>query len=375
MEYCHCMTSGLQTPSTAGAAAGEETRRSRYQVIERDGERCLTCSVQTVLLHVVRGLSVNETGRKRYPEQTIFLDGVFGGPPFYDNKARQYSLDHHAGCVRAFTLATCEQAVVVLLQGLPLGEGEWQLYVNEPDLDALLASWVLLNHLELLAEGGELLWRAMPLIRVEGVIDAHGLDMEILCGVPKKTYAARKDQLDRLLADERRHKGTGSWATIDFLDYARGILEAIDAQLFPPSHLGQLLEIEEVKRLPLQGAKQVILCRSHQNIYEVEALLKERHERQLGLIVLDRGGGRFTLRQVDPFLSRNLLALYAALNQRDSRASHHGGIDNLWGGSEDIGGSPRATGSALTGDDILRQAQQVYGAGGWFGKLVQRLRP
>jgi hypothetical protein len=363
-----------QTPATTSEPSSEE-RRSRYHVVEREGERCLTCSVQNVLFHVVRGLSVNAAGRKRYPEQTIFLDGVFAGPPFYDNKARQYSLDHHAGCVRAFTLATCEQAVVVLLQGLALSEGEWQLYVNEPDLDALLASWALLNHLELMAEGGELLWRAMPTIRVEGVIDAHGLDMEILCGLPKEVYAASKERLDRLLTDEKRHKATGSWATIDFIDYARSMLEAIDAQLFPPSHLGQLLEIEEVKRLPLQGTKQVILCRSHQNIYEVEALLKERHERQLGLIVLDRGGGRFTLRQVDPFLSKNLLSLYITLNQRDSRASHHGGTDNLWGGSEDIGGSPRATGSALSGDEILHLAQQVYGAGGWLGRLVQRLRP
>ena len=38
----------------------------------------------------------------------------------------------------------------------------------------LLAAWVLLNHVELLSGEGELLRVAMPLLRLEGVIDAHG---------------------------------------------------------------------------------------------------------------------------------------------------------------------------------------------------------
>ena len=78
----------------------------------------------SIALRIERGLTVDSRARKRYGPQTIFLDGVYNGAPFCDNEARHYSLDHHAGCVRAFTLATCEQAAVMLLQGLPLfGEG------------------------------------------------------------------------------------------------------------------------------------------------------------------------------------------------------------------------------------------------------------
>ena len=367
--------SGNEGSTPTPAATSAAPARSRYQVEERDGERWIVCgSARNIRLHVVHGLSVGEAARKRYPEQTIFLDGVYTGPPFYDNKARHYSLDHHTGCVRAFTLATCEQAAVMVLQGLPLGEGEWHLYVNLPDLDALLAGWVLLNHLELLADNAELFWRTMPLIRVEGVIDAHGLDMEILCGMDRQSYLARKEALDRLRA-EQRLTAVGRWESIDLVSYSRRMLDAFDAEIFPPELLARLLDIDEIATISLQGQKLAVLCRSHLSIYEVEALLKERHEKQLALIVLDLGGGRYTLRQADPFLDKNLTALYPALNQRDSRASDHGGADNLWGGSDDIGGSPRATGSALSGEEILKIAQQVYGGSGWLDRLVRRFRP
>ena len=119
-------------------------------------------------LRVERGLSVNSAGRKYYPRQTIFLDGVYSDAPFIDNETRQYSLVHHAGCIRMFTLATCEQAAVFVLEGLPLDEGVWNLFINEPDLDAVLASWILINHHTLLRDDASILRNVMPFIRVEG---------------------------------------------------------------------------------------------------------------------------------------------------------------------------------------------------------------
>lgn len=346
-----------------GSSEPSKPSRSRYQVEECDGERCIACgSTRNVLLHVVRGLTVNEQGRKRYPEHTIFLDGVCAGPPFYDNEALQYSLDHHDGCVRAFTLATCEQAVVVLLQGLPIDDGEWHLHINEPDLDAGLAAWVLLNHQELLAENGESLRRAMPIIRVEGAIDAHGLNAEILSGFSKERYARHKQIIDRLLAGEKRHKAKETWHRIDLVDYTRELFDAIDAEVFSAELLTQLLDTEELATAPLNHQKIAILCRSHQSIYAVEARLRDRYQKRLGLIICEHGSGRFTLRQTDPFLDKNLRDLYAALNEHDSRTGQHRGKTNAWGGSEDIGGSPRRTRSALNGEQILKIASQVYGS-------------
>ena len=149
----------------------------------------------SVKLVVEPGRVIQERERASFPDQCIFLDGMFDGPPMLDNQRRHYVLDHHRGVVRAFTLATCEQAVVMVAGGLPLDEGTWWLYVNEPDLDAVLAAWVLLNDDRLLADDRRRLWNVMPLIRVEGVIDAHGLDMGVVSGLRPRQYAAHQARL------------------------------------------------------------------------------------------------------------------------------------------------------------------------------------
>ena len=350
------------------------SRRTRYQVVPGDDTIDVVCkNSPNILLRVERGLTVTEATRKKYPSRSIFLDGVFNGPPFLDNKARHYSLDHHTGCIRSITLATCEQAVVMLLQGLPLGEGTWTLYVNEPDLDALLASWVLMNHQELLRDDGELLRAAMPLIRVEGVIDAHGLDHSVLCAMPQRVYRQQKEKIDVLLVQEKKLKAAGAWGATNLEQYSRDQLETIDDRVFPPGYLDRLMELE-VARVSLTEDKLAVLCRSPQGIYDVEAQLKERHDKHLGIIVLDMGSGKFTLRQVDHFLDHNLAAVYRALNARDANASGNDG-ENQWGGSDDIGGSPRSTGSALSGEQVLELIREVHAekpglwnrVKGWFG--------
>lgn len=384
---------GRGAPGAEDGAAGDETaeagqaeteaetrrrrsRRCRYQVVTRDdGFRVVCAGSPNIFLRVERGLAVSEGERKKVKPQTIFLDGAYTGPPFYDNQARHYSLDHHHGCVRAFTLATCEQAVVMLLQGLPLEEGSWEVLVNDPDMDAVLASWTLLNHNELLRDDRALLRRAMPLIRVEGVIDAHGLGMELLTGFEPETFQRLKAQIDALMSQERRLKATGAWETMDWFQYSRDILAEVDALLFPEEYLDRLLEVEEVSRATLRGGKIAIHCRSGDGIYAVENQLKARYDKQLAVIVLELGPGRYTLRQVDPFLDPNLTALFKALNARDPKVGKVEGQDNFWGGSDEIGGSPRGTGSGLSGEQIMETVAEVFGEKqSWFGRLMDRWR-
>ena len=352
----------------------------RYQVITRgdDAFAVVCANASNLFLQVERGLSVSESARRKIPHQTIYLDGVYTGPPFYDNKARHYSLDHHSGCVRAFTLATCEQAVVMLLQGLPLNEGEWTVFVNEPDLDSLLAAWVLLNHADLLRQERELLHLAMPLIRVEGVIDAHGHGFSVLTGLGQDEYQRLKGELDQLMEQERQLKKAGAWSTMDLFQYSRDMLEAIDELIFPPAYLEQLGEVEEVARTEVVGQKLAILCRSKLGIYEVEEQLKARYDKRVAIIILDAGGGCFTLRQLDPFFEQGLAPLYKALNQKDPVARAAGSSEEKetrWGGSDDIGGSPRPGGSELTPEQVLDLVRTVYGRkDGWIQRVLKKIK-
>lgn len=347
---------------------------SRYRVAEHESRRVIVAEdARNIRLFVIPGLAVTEEERRSYSEQSIFLDGAFHGAPFLDNERRQYSLDHHEGTVRPFTLSTCEQAAVLLLKGLPLSEGKWSLYVNQPDLDALLGAWVLMNHRELLAGDAAILRAVMPLLRVEGVIDSHGLEMAALSALPDEEYVLQKSRLDQLLSVEREHRAAGTWDNLDLVDYSCDRLSAVDALLTDAGVLRERAPVEVLATRDIQGEKVVVLCRSTGGIYEVEARLRELYANSLGVVLLETGEHRYTLKQVDPFLSRDLVALYQALNARDSQAKSQGENGaNLWGGSADIGGSPRGSGTGLTAEEILDIAARVYRGTSWFKRLLGR---
>jgi hypothetical protein len=345
---------------------------SRYRLREREGQRVIVAEdARNIRLHVITGLSATEEDRRSYPPQVIFLDGAYAGAPFLDNERRQYSLDHHSGCVRPFTLSTCEQAAVMLLKGLPVAEGDWRLYINQPDLDALLAAWVLMNHRELLAGDAAILRSVMPLLHVEGNIDVFGLEMAQLTGMSEEEYGTQKSRLDLLMTPEREHREAGTWENLDPVDYSADRLAAIDALLTEVGLLRERAQVEVVDTRDIQGDKQVVLCRSPGGIYEVEARLRELFGKALGVILLETGEDRYTLKQVDPFLSRDLVALYQALNARDPEAKAHSDSGaNLWGGSADIGGSPRATGTGLKPAEILDITSRVFRGTSWFRRLL-----
>jgi hypothetical protein len=164
----------------------------RYRVREEQGERYLAClDAPEIRVVVSRSTAAAGSAARKAPEGTIFLDGAAQSEPFIDAQRRVMNLDHHQGCVRPFTLATCEQALALVLRGLDLREKPWTIHANDADLDIVLAIWVLLNgpHLE---PGGSVLQAVAPVIRLEGVIDAHGSELRELTGFPPAQLRPRR---------------------------------------------------------------------------------------------------------------------------------------------------------------------------------------
>ncbi len=354
-----------QDPSI-GLPAGEAAPpwpQSRYLLLRgADGtQRITTAQAPQVLLHIVPALTVSAKTRADFPRQSVFLDGVFHGPPFFDNVARHYALDHHVGCVRAFTLATCEQALVMLMQGLPLHEGRWHLYVNDPDVDALLAAWLLLNFNILLADERRLLRAVTPLVRLEGAIDAHGLAAKDLTGFPEELLATTSRQLDLIVARERRRKREGTWHRSDWIQHALETFDELDGLFFPLELRDGLQGIIELERLPLTPQRIAVLCRSSLGAYAVESQLRRRYGASLGLLVLFAPEQRVTLRLCDPFMPGDLQGLYATLNRRDPAVAEDA-MENFWGGAAEIGGSPRRTGTQLSLEAIAQAVREHFGA-------------
>lgn len=64
------------------------------------------------------------------PPKSIALDGACQGPAI-DVAARRYSFDHHAGCVRLATSASCQQVFDAIIMGFdPCGHSVW---INDID--------------------------------------------------------------------------------------------------------------------------------------------------------------------------------------------------------------------------------------------------
>lgn len=334
----------------------------RYVIKETAKTRILTCTeAPTLSVRLERGYVVTAAAAHRAPPGTIYLDGVAQAEPFIDAERPVYNLDHHVGCVRAFTLATCEQAMVMVRRRLNLRERDWLVFANEPDLDTVLAVWVLLNHIRLNDEDPEIRSKVIPLLRLQGTIDALGLEMLEMSGLPVEEQEVALARVEELRKHELALKRDGSWQELDFLKYTADVLRRVDAMVYSSHDFEGSLdeEVKELARAEVAERWLAIACSSESGIYEVERHLRRLYGDRLGIIILQKDAQTYTLRKVDPSLPLSLDRIYDQLNLLDQAAGSFR-PENRWGGSDEIGGSPRATGTRLTAEEIADICGKAY---------------
>jgi membrane protease YdiL (CAAX protease family) len=340
--------------------AGPAALPNRYRIRHEGREAVLTCvEAPTVKVRIRRGVTVTAAAARGYPAGSIFLDGAAQGEPFLDPERAVYNLDHHEGCIRAFTLATCEQAMVLLRKRVDLRKRDWTLYANDADLDTVLAIWVLVNHLRLSGEESKTRAAIMPLLRLEGCIDALGLELQDLCALPPAAMDLARQQMNSLLERERKAKADGSWERGDLAAFVASQLRAIDRMVYPAAELENVAEVEELARTEIAAGSVAVVCKAKLGIYELERQLRRVHGDRLGMIVLQKDAKTYTLRQVDPTLPGSLDRVYARLNLLDSGSDGSLG-SNRWGGSEEIGGSPRTRGTKLSPAAIAAACRDAH---------------
>ncbi len=108
-----------------------------------------------------RTMSFNEM-----PYNSIALDGACQAPQV-DPANRRFSFDHHSGCLRFATLATCQQVALAIRMGL-VTDDETTVFINDLDADTSLAVWLLQNPGRLEEP------RVVELLERVALTDAHG---------------------------------------------------------------------------------------------------------------------------------------------------------------------------------------------------------
>jgi hypothetical protein len=339
-------------------ATNESFHPDRYVVHESGEDRYLCCVEVPEVRVIFDGSAVaNEAAVRKAPPGTVFLDGAALAPPFLDAEREVFNLDHHVGCVRQFTVAACEQALILVLRGLDLGARPWIVHATQPDLDAVLAIWVLLNASRIQALETEARQRLIQLVRLESVIDVHGLGLAELSGLGAAGLQAATSAMASLRQRELALKETGDWDSVDMPEHIAGVLREIDTLIFPAGSLPQPVSFEVLARATL-GDALILVCRAEQGVYEVESGLKQVYGKRLAILALEIAPHKFTLRLVNPFHGRNLHAVYDELNGLDP-AVVRGGWRDSWGGSGEIGGSPRKAGTALEPREIAEACRQA----------------
>lgn len=348
--------------SEAGAEsdeAGEMPRR--YEIRDTEEGRLLACKeAPGVFVRIERSLAFTEQEARKLGERTILVDGVGTFAPLVDDAAHLYNLDHHEGCLRAFTLSSCEQALVLVLKGLELDRGDWSIYANEPDLDTVFALWTLLNYRRVRDLDEEAMDRIVPLLRLEGAIDANGFEVAEFCGLPQAALRREKARLDRLMKDELDAKRSGVWSKSDPAEYTLELLCEIDRMVYRPSDFQDFASIEEeYGHVDIGSGKVAVVCRDGAGIYDVEKRLKKVWGDRLGIIALEREAQQYTLRRAAPLSGIDLTGAYERLNILDPAVNGRP-PGKRWGGSEEIGGSPRPDGTGLTPREVGKILKLAY---------------
>ncbi|MFZ1987180.1 MAG: type II CAAX endopeptidase family protein [Desulfatitalea sp.] len=331
----------------------------RYTIKFNGNDRVLTClEAPNLNVHIEPGLAFSASAARKSPSGSIFVDGVAQCEPFMDHERQVYNLDHHEGCVRSFTLAACEQALVLYMKGLDLQSREWNIFANEPDLDTLLAIWIILNHARIGRQDATQRRLLFALVRYEGIIDAMGLELKELCALPEELMRKIQRVIDHLRGDEMALKKAGRWEKTDFLTYTAAVLHRVDQIFYKSSDFADYFGVEELARIDLTDQRIAAVVEADMGIYEIEPHLNKIYGNRLGVVFLKKGLKYYTVRQMDMFMPIKLEEIYERLNFVD-KAVKFRTLNNKWGGAVDIGGSPREIGTRLTPLEIVQACRDA----------------
>ncbi|MDX2447902.1 MAG: CPBP family intramembrane metalloprotease [Desulfobacterales bacterium] len=332
----------------------------RYVIKDSRDNRILTClEAPDIAVQVETGLTVSASAARKSPAGTIYLDGVAQSEPFMDNEKQIYNFDHHEGCLRPFTLSTCEQVLLMILKGLDLRSREWSVFANEPDLDTILAIWLILNHQRIQQKDSGRRQFLYALVRHEGIIDSHGLEMTEFSGLPTELLIKTKKVIDYLRAEEIDLKKKAIWEEKDRLELTAMILHKLDRIIYRSNEFADFKEIRELARVDLGNGRIAVIVEADQGIYELEPYLHKVYGEKLGLAALKIGEGKYTLRRMNPFMPGDLDIVYPMLNYIDSAVGYRTNSPQ-WGGSGDIGGSPRGIATKLSDDEIAQACRDAF---------------
>lgn len=251
------------------------------------------------------------------PEYSIAIDGFVQGPEI-DTENHRYSFDHHSGCLRYCTTASCTQAWTAVLLGLE--PAKYTVYVNDVDIDVCMAVWCLKNP-DRCTEP-----QVKKLVEAVGLGDMHAGALN-LNGMSKTVEWVSAPQTDSIRNGDYEKLSDGGLNTIMESILLR-ITQCVDGEAS-----GEIADQE------LHGSYTVVkndengwVLVESQDPHVYTALYKSGFNRIVVSRPQEDGSNAISIAKRSDFIDRfPLPKFFAALNK----------IEPGWGGSTMVGGAPR----------------------------------
>jgi hypothetical protein len=272
--------------------------------------------------------------RNSHPVGSMALDGYVGEAPKFDADGPYYNANHHEGVNRQATLSTAQQVLMAVRQGLDKsftekGEFSPKVYVNDCDQD-VCAAWYLLDRINETRHPSPALNR---FINVAGTLDVtagafpYDRDLNIL------------GKLAWVFEPYTGFRASGEINNKDNDQY-RSIIESVGLRI--AEHLlgrGETAKLD-TRYSVIGGGKGWKLIEEVGRDGRLGALADG-----IDAYVAAKEDGerwRYTIGKRSEYIPFDVPGLLAHLNTVE------GCRDDMWGGSDTIGGSPRVKGSKLS---------------------------
>ncbi|MDO8513812.1 MAG: hypothetical protein Q7S37_04895 [bacterium] len=272
------------------------------------------------------------------PPYSIGIDGIVAESTQYEQKGPYLNLNHHDSCDRLATRSACGQALCYMRAGLNEqfrlnGQYHAIVHANHPDEDVCTA-WFVLKHPELTCQTIHPLLNR--LIAVEDTMDTMAgaypfhkdlpLLEEFAWIFEPYTRARQLGIIHQPAISEHTMIGIVTDVENRIMRHITGKGEriALDTRYTLLDKVGPVAIIEETGQ--------------HARI----GLFGDGHKAYLSIQELSNGNLKVSVGRMSPFIGFNVIQFLSLCN-REERPS--GG--NIWGGGNNVGGSPRDGGTKL----------------------------
>lgn len=275
----------------------------------------------------------------------IALDGYVTGGPRFDAQSVKANFNHHEGCDRLATRATCAQVLMAIRQGLfktfRNHEGpQATVYVNDADED-VCTSWYLLKHNAVCGQSMNPLLNR--LVMMEDCLDATAGAYPFPADLPVLR------ELAWVFEPYRQFRLSGQIDKKDPQAY-RSVIEDVEGRI--GRHItGSGQEVPLDTRFERVGGG-----KGWSMVKEIGAQARTgmfADGIQAYVSVRERGEGRwtYTVGRMSNFIPFDCQKIFDICNAAEFKADKDDGspmcLEDHWGGSPMIGGSPRVGGSKI----------------------------